>query len=316
MCVICTGSAIAFTGITGDCVDSLDEAEELYRTGNFDQSIEITIDCLEEDELPEEETLRAYRLLGLSYIAQDILQEARWAISRLLEIVPDFEPDPVQDPPTFSRLVEDVREEKQAANNDTRTGTPYTAESMRSFQFGVRGGINFAQLRGDLSDALGFDLDTRNGFAIGMFLSIPLGSSFALQPEAMYSMKGASAEIQNLSVTYIFDYLEIPVFAKYSVILDNSPVSPHFYAGPSLGISLDSTLRLQEGGTTQEEDLSDEIKATDFGLVFGAGADIRVGVYTLGIGLRYGFSLDSIADIEEDIDIQNSVFSITFSIGY
>ncbi len=126
-----------FTMLDDDCIEKLDEAEDLYRTGGFDEAIEILTNCLEKGEMPQDETMRAYRLLGLAYIGQDYLEEARQAIARLLDLVPDYIPDPVQDPPTFARMVEDVRDEKE--DNDLPEITEQ--EERSSIWYYIGGGI-------------------------------------------------------------------------------------------------------------------------------------------------------------------------------
>ena len=49
--------------------------------------------------------------MGLTYIAQDYLNEAKTSIEKLLKLVPNYKPDPVYDPPPFINLVEEVQKE-------------------------------------------------------------------------------------------------------------------------------------------------------------------------------------------------------------
>ncbi len=87
----------------------LDEAEQKYNTGGFDQAIEILTNILKDTDLTSEEQKRTYRLLGLTYIAKEFEVEAKNAVTKLLEIVPDYQADPEQDPPGFIKLVEEHR---------------------------------------------------------------------------------------------------------------------------------------------------------------------------------------------------------------
>jgi hypothetical protein len=57
-------------------------------------------------------------------------------------------------------------------------------------RFGLIGGINLATLSG--SDAEG--LENRTGFMGGLLFSIPITKDFAIQPEAIFTMKGAEAK--------------------------------------------------------------------------------------------------------------------------
>lgn len=94
------------------------EAEQLYTIGRFDEAISILTECLEKGQLDEQQKMRVYRLLGLSYIAKDFLEDARGAIRKLLDMVPHYMSDPVQDPPPFTRLVEEVKEQRQEEIDD------------------------------------------------------------------------------------------------------------------------------------------------------------------------------------------------------
>jgi tetratricopeptide (TPR) repeat protein len=96
-----------------DCPEKINEAEQLYTIGRFDEAINILTRCIEGGTLRDEDKMRAYRLLGLSYIAKDFLEDARSAIRKLLEMVPHYMPDPIQDPPPFTRLVEEVKEQRE-----------------------------------------------------------------------------------------------------------------------------------------------------------------------------------------------------------
>ena len=136
--VFTINDVMLFAMVDNDCIERLDEAEELYRTGGFDEAIEILVYCLDEGELPDDDKMRAYRLLGLAYIAQDYLEDARRAIARLLDLVPDYTPDPIQDPPTFRRLVEDVRVDEE---DDDALPQPPVAEERTSIWYYIGGGI-------------------------------------------------------------------------------------------------------------------------------------------------------------------------------
>ncbi len=90
------------------CDTALADADEQYRAGYFDDVIERLSDCLDRNAFSSEERRRAYRLLGLSYIGKDREEEARAAVRSLLEIAPDYQPDPAIDPPPFVDLVREM----------------------------------------------------------------------------------------------------------------------------------------------------------------------------------------------------------------
>jgi hypothetical protein len=92
-----------------DCGAELTEAEQYYEKGRFDEAIALLEGCLSKSDLPQAERSKVYRLIGLTYIAQDFRDKAKLAVGDLLRLVPDYECDPVQDPPTFCRMLDEER---------------------------------------------------------------------------------------------------------------------------------------------------------------------------------------------------------------
>ena len=93
------------------CTEELSQAEERYNLGRFDEVIGLVNTCLEKEGVPDVELRQAYRLMGLSYLGKRLEGDARTSIRQLLELVPNYEPDPDLDPPPFIAMVEYVRSE-------------------------------------------------------------------------------------------------------------------------------------------------------------------------------------------------------------
>jgi outer membrane receptor for ferrienterochelin and colicins len=70
----------------------LPEAEKKYATGNFDEVLESLRSCINNG-FNEDGKVQAYKILVKTYLAIDSVESARNAITRILEINPDFEPD-------------------------------------------------------------------------------------------------------------------------------------------------------------------------------------------------------------------------------
>jgi len=105
-----------------DCEKILKQAEEKYTDGRFDETIAILTVCLDDPNTTPEQKQKAYRLMGLTYIAKDYLTEAKTAIEKLLKIVPNYKPDPIYDPPPFINLVQEVQAETVATRATTGEG--------------------------------------------------------------------------------------------------------------------------------------------------------------------------------------------------
>ena len=87
---------------------SLNEAKKKYETGNFDEVFKIINYCLEEG-FNDEEKVQAYRILALTYIAVDSLDNAYSCATNLLAINPDFDPD-LFDSPAFVEMVNKIKD--------------------------------------------------------------------------------------------------------------------------------------------------------------------------------------------------------------
>jgi len=102
-------SAQSPSNAQADCQAILAQAEEAYTRGRFDLAITLIESCLSRPSLDTETSSRGQRLLALTYLAKDLERDAREAVRTLLRLVPDYQPDPVQDPPPFVRIVEELR---------------------------------------------------------------------------------------------------------------------------------------------------------------------------------------------------------------
>jgi len=91
------------------CETAIAHAEKQYQTGQFDEVVIILERCLREG-LKTEYKIKAYRLLGLTYLAKDSPLQAKQSIKKLLQLMPDWQPDPVYDHPLFIRMVEEIRD--------------------------------------------------------------------------------------------------------------------------------------------------------------------------------------------------------------
>lgn len=175
---------------------------------------------------------------------------------------------------------------------------------------GLVAGANFATLNGDdVSEGAG----TRTGFVGGLFVAIPVGSGgLAIEPEVLYSMQGATYDNAFFKGTYAADYIQIPVFLKWSA--NSGAKGFYLMAGPSVGfnVSCNDSGDIAGGGGSYDGSCEDEdgISAkTTFSGNLGAGYSTG----RFGIEGRYLFDF---GDAFEDTDtgtslaFKNSVISV------
>ncbi len=94
--------------IKDQCTQQLDKAEEEYQAGKWTEAIALIEQCLKKENVGELEKGRAYRILGLVYIAIQLEKEASDAVKNLLIVVPNYKVDPVKDPPSFQKIIDNV----------------------------------------------------------------------------------------------------------------------------------------------------------------------------------------------------------------
>ncbi len=186
--------------------------------------------------------------------------------------------------------------------------------SAAELKVGFKIGVCSANLYGegmDMGDFLSEDLKSKWGYCVGGFVTYKLNDMFAVQPEVLYTMKGAKykEEIggEILKVWINLTYLEIPVLAKITVPT-LGVFKPTLFAGPAVAIKLSGKVKAEYEGTTIEEDF-ENTKGIDFGFVVGAGIDLGFGVGKLALDLRYTLGLTTISEFEND-DVKNGVFAL------
>lgn len=199
--------------------------------------------------------------------------------------------------------------------------------------FGVKGGLNLANML--VKDEGKIDTKMITGFNLGATAEFPITEMFSFETGLQLSTKGTKRTI-NLSShnDYIYEYkakltyLDIPLTAKAT--FDVSGVKLYGVFGPYIGIGLGGQTYEDGEGTkikwgsyqgTDELDFddngnliydeSDDFKRLDYGLIIGAGVELKA----IQIGLTYGLGLANISpDTSDGIKVSNRVLGI--SVGY
>lgn len=188
--------------------------------------------------------------------------------------------------------------------------------SNAQMQIGSRAGLNIANTKGDDANIGDTDLDSRTGFNGGIFFMYQFSDLFAIQPEVYYTMKGATLNINSFDFTFSVDYIEVPVLLKLIIPVDGSNIRPSIFAGPSVGFNTTAKVKVEFDGESEEEDVKDDIKSTDFGIVFGGGVGIMIGKNELGFDIRYILGLSTIDDSPDNLDIKSTVISFNIYFGF
>jgi hypothetical protein len=173
---------------------------------------------------------------------------------------------------------------------------PQTASA--GVKFGIKGGANIANINGNFTDELG-DWKSTVGFCGGIFLELNFGRVLTIQPEVLYTMKGADTGTGKLH----FDYLEIPILIKLRI--PTGSLHPFIFAGPAFGFTLKAAW---EGFQI------DDMPTADYSAVLGAGLQLGSSIH---IDARYTMSLQKLAIPDLDtIDLKNGVISATIGLAF
>jgi opacity protein-like surface antigen len=151
--------------------------------------------------------------------------------------------------------------------------------------YGIKGGINFADLSGaDADNAEGI-----TGLHLGVIAEFSIFDNLSFQPELLYSAQGAKID----DADHKLGYLTLPVMAKFYL---NDKLSIH--AGPQFGLLISENNEVKEADNNK----------TDFGISGGIEYNLWEGLFIQG---RYNSGL---SDISDNVEVKNSV--IQLSVGY
>jgi hypothetical protein len=180
--------------------------------------------------------------------------------------------------------------------------------------FGLKAGINFSNFGGDDAGTW----DSRTGFSFGGFLVSSFSDMFYIQPELLFTPKGASTTStfelgDRVTRTLKFSYLEIPILGKLVIPLRDSNFQPMVYAGPYMAFKVSSKLHIESDNSETEEISYDDARTTDFGLVFGGGVGFPVRENIIGLEVRYNLGLTSFDDSDDNFSIKHNVVMVMLS---
>ena len=183
-----------------------------------------------------------------------------------------------------------------------------------TFKFGIKGGVNFSNLYTQ-------NVESNNvltGYNAGIFSKIPITESLAIQPELLYTTKGAKLTYNNYFVNgtakFNLNYIELPI-----LLVINLTNNFNVHAGPYVAYLVDGNAINDSQGTLF--DIENNLKNEDFNK-FDTGLSVGVGFDSdqLGFGVRYNYGLQKVGKERSFLgtnykfpDGKNSVINLYFS---
>jgi|SRR5688572_5525873 hypothetical protein len=184
-----------------------------------------------------------------------------------------------------------------------------TADLFAQMRAGIKGGLNVSNLYVDDVE----DENARFGFNVGVYGQVLSSDVFAIQPELLFSTKGAKAEyggsLFDQTVKYNLSYLDLPVLAVFKL-----GESAEIHVGPYIGYLLAANISTDGDLGSSADDIDrDHLKPFDYGLSGGFG--LNFGDFQVGARYNYGLAKLADSDAAEMVigDSKNSVAQIYLS---
>jgi hypothetical protein len=170
---------------------------------------------------------------------------------------------------------------------------------------GIKGGVSFGNISN--KGVLPGNLDTRTGFAGGIFLGYRVGF-IGVGLEGLYARRGAKSDSSFATAQTRLDYIDVPAYVK--VALPTPLLQPFAYVGPQ--VSFEVRCRTAADAACPDAATSGR-KKTDYAAVIGGG--VRFG--GLGLEGRYIYGLRDLKlnTLTDTHSYKTRTFLILVSIG-
>ncbi|HTR77571.1 MAG TPA: porin family protein [Gemmatimonadaceae bacterium] len=164
---------------------------------------------------------------------------------------------------------------------------------------------------------------SRTGLVLGSYVYWPLSDPWSFQPEIQYGLKGARSVGNGASTTLVLNYIEAPLFLRMSTTPKSdgrrrgSEVVFFGEAGPEVAVDLSCQASVVNASATQtsscDAGTADAVASSDYGVIGGVGADLRMRRQVFTAVLRYDVGVKSISG---GSDARNRAISMLFGIRW
>ena len=177
-------------------------------------------------------------------------------------------------------------------------------------KFGIKVGANLANLYVDNVQ----DENIKLGLNIGFYGKIPLTRGLSIQPELLFSSKGAKLTYNNVlqgqgEYRFNLNYVEMPLLLVINLV----PNLNLHLGGYTAFLTSSNVKDVNKDGTVNGVTnlKTDDFNRFDYGLVAGLGVDIQ----NMTLGMRYNYGLKEVGksgSLSGDVtkNSKNSVFSL------
>jgi hypothetical protein len=281
------------------CAITLNEAEDQYEQGRLYEVPDLLKSCLENG-FSQEEKIRAYRLLTLSYLFLDYYAQADSAYLNLLKLSPEYETNEELDP-------------MEIINHHQK----FTTRPIYYLTIGKLG-INFstANVLLDYSISQSANNDAKYSTVLGfhagfggemvVYENLHVSGEFFLSRNSI-RLSDSHWDFYKTNLDINHTAIELPIMLKYNITAKN--VLPFVSAGISPSFLVESNIRNVEGVYTNAdgefalqtlpEINSAKFKKTfNYSLLFGGGINYKIGLNYLVFEARYAVGMLNVSDVK------------------
>ena len=166
--------------------------------------------------------------------------------------------------------------------------------NAQGVKFGVKAGLNVTTITGGELSA-----SSKVGFHVGGLVEFKLTDKFAVQPELLFSTKGAKADFGGFTFEQNLSYIDLPIMVKYFVMEGLS-----IEAGPQVSFLMSAKGKADGVSVDNKKEFS----STDFGFNIGAGYELTSGLF---FQARYNLGFSDISKAPP-VDPDFPEFSINY----
>jgi len=279
------------------CALALSEAEDKYEQGKLYEVPGLIRSCLTNG-FSQEQKIRAYRLLTLSYLFLDYYQEADSAYLNLLRLSPEYSTNEELDPMEIINHHQKFTTRPIYYLTIGKLGFNLSSANVLQ-EFSISQASNNSS---KYSSLLGFHA----GFGAEMVLykNLHLAGELFLSRKSL-RLKDTHWDFYKTSLDINHTEIELPLMLKYNIL--NGDVVPFATAGVSPGYLVESNIQNIEGVYTElDEDFPLQTRPEistgkfknefNYSLLFGGGVNYKIGLNYLVFEARYSIGMLNVTD--------------------
>lgn len=171
----------------------------------------------------------------------------------------------------------------------------FSQSSSESARFGIIGGANMATITSSFIQ----NASTRTGIAAGLMAVLPVAPSFSIQPELMFTMKGANSKPGGTDGVAKINYVELPALARFETPASGR-VKTFVYGGPGFAYRTNCMIEAHNAQIASYRADCDSLarqaahaspgakfSRTDVDGIIGGGLAFDIGGRTMTVSVRY-----------------------------